>query len=142
LRKGRSDIRALSICQPWAHAVLHLGKDVENRPWRTHFRGTLLIQASLKVERNEALKLKFDPDSLPTDVIVGSVEVVDCVRGAKSRWATRGLWHRRSKALGRYLREETSAVGRARLGSPRFDCLLKLRGLTVLDNLAFGLSNA
>jgi len=40
--------RALSIRQPWAYAILHLGKDIENRPWRTNFRGPLLIHASLK----------------------------------------------------------------------------------------------
>ena len=88
-----NDLRAISVRQPWAHAILHLGKDVENRPMRTHFRGRILIQASLKVERGEAKKLKLDPDDLPTGVIVGSVEIVDCVRDSKSRWAYRGQWH-------------------------------------------------
>ena len=85
--------RALSIRQPWAHAILHLGKNVENRPWRTHYRGRILIQAALKVERDEALKLRLDPDELPTGVIVGSVEIIDCVRNSKSKWASRGQWH-------------------------------------------------
>ena len=70
-----------------------IGKDVENRPWRTRYRGRILIQASLKVERDEALKLTLDPDELPTGAIVGSVEIVDCVRNAKSKWANRGQWH-------------------------------------------------
>jgi hypothetical protein len=52
-----------------------------------------MIQASLKVEREEARKLKLDPDELPTGAIIGSVEIVDCVRNAKSKWATRGQWH-------------------------------------------------
>jgi hypothetical protein len=88
-----TDHRALSIRQPWAHAILRLRKDVENRPWRTHFRGSILIQASLKVERDEALKLKLDPDDLPIGALVGSVETIDCVRGAKSHWASRDQWH-------------------------------------------------
>ncbi len=88
-----ADHRALSVRQPWAYAILHLGKDVENRSWRTHFRGRLLIQVSLKVERAEALKLKLDPDDLPTGVLVGSVEIVDCIRNSKSRWAERRQWH-------------------------------------------------
>ena len=86
-------LRAISIRQPWAHAILHLGKNVENRPMRTHSRGRILIQASLKVEREEALRLRLDPDELPTGAIVGSVEIVDCVRNLKSRWADRGSWH-------------------------------------------------
>lgn len=87
------DQRALSVRQPWAYAILHLGKDVENRPWRTHYRGRILIQATLKIERDEAVKLKLDPDKLPTGAIIGSVEIVDCVRNSKSKWAIRGRWH-------------------------------------------------
>ncbi len=33
---------------------------------RTHYRGRILIQASLKVEREEARKLKLNPDELST----------------------------------------------------------------------------
>src|SRR5580704_15477971 len=85
--------RAISIRQPWAHSILHLGKDIENRPMRTHYRGRILIQASLKVEEDEARELKLDPDELSTGAIVGSVEIVDCIRGSKSKWANRGQWH-------------------------------------------------
>ena len=88
-----NDQRALSVRQPWAYAILHLGKDVENRPWRTHYRGRILIQAALKIEREEALKLKLSPGELPTGAIVGSVEIVDCVRNSKSKWAIGGQWH-------------------------------------------------
>jgi hypothetical protein len=85
--------RAISIRQPWAYAILHLGKDVENRPMRTHYRGRIFIQVSLKVEEDEARELKLDPDELSTGAIVGSVEIVDCIRGSKSKWANHGQWH-------------------------------------------------
>jgi hypothetical protein len=40
-------MRALSLWQPWAHAVVHLGKRVENRQWRgCSYRGPFLIHAS------------------------------------------------------------------------------------------------
>lgn len=39
-------MKALSVCQPWAHAILALGKNVENRSWPTSYRGPLLIHAS------------------------------------------------------------------------------------------------
>ena len=87
------DYKALSVRQPWAHAILHLGKDVENRPMRTHYRGVILIQASLKVEREKARKLNLDPETLPTGVLLGSVEIVGCVQDSESKWAIPGQWH-------------------------------------------------
>jgi hypothetical protein len=45
------------------------------------------------VDRDEATKRRLDADKLPTGVIVGSVEIVDCVRNARSKWAERGMWH-------------------------------------------------
>jgi hypothetical protein len=89
-------LRALSIRQPWAHAILHLGKDVENRPMLTKYRGRILIQASLTTtasERAAARKLLLDSDGLARGAIVGDVEIVDCVRNSKSKWAIRGNWH-------------------------------------------------
>jgi hypothetical protein len=84
---------ALSVRQPWAYAILHLGKDVENRPRRTYIRERILIQAGLKIERDKARELGLDPDDLTTGAIVGSVEIVDCVKNSKSKWAIPGQWH-------------------------------------------------
>lgn len=40
-------MKALSIRQPWAHAILHLGKRVENRDWAgCSYRGPILLHAS------------------------------------------------------------------------------------------------
>lgn len=44
---------ALSLRQPWANAVLYLGKVVENRRWNTHFRGEFFIHASKGMTRQE-----------------------------------------------------------------------------------------
>lgn len=38
--------KALSIRQPWAWAIIHAGKDVENRNWSTKFRGPVCIHAA------------------------------------------------------------------------------------------------
>lgn len=37
--------RALSIQQPWASLIVHGFKAVENRTWRSSFRGPILIHA-------------------------------------------------------------------------------------------------
>lgn len=39
--------KVLSLRQPWAHLVLHAGKNVENRKWNTKLRGAFFIHASL-----------------------------------------------------------------------------------------------
>jgi hypothetical protein len=39
-------VKALSLRQPWAHAVLRLGKTIENRRWNTTFRGRFLLHAA------------------------------------------------------------------------------------------------
>ncbi len=39
-------MKALSIRQPWAWAILHAGKDIENRDWYASFRGRFAIHAA------------------------------------------------------------------------------------------------
>jgi hypothetical protein len=36
-------MKALSIMQPWPDAIFFLGKDIENRTWYTHHRGSLAV---------------------------------------------------------------------------------------------------
>jgi hypothetical protein len=38
--------KALSLKQPWLDCVLFLGKGVENRTWRTNYRGPVVLHAS------------------------------------------------------------------------------------------------
>ncbi len=92
---NKRELRAISVRQPWAYAIMHRGKDIENKPMRTDYRGPILIHASLTVESREARKLKLDPDGLPTGVIIGVVEIFDCVRNGRlySKWAIPGWWH-------------------------------------------------
>ncbi|KVM92290.1 ASCH domain-containing protein [Burkholderia stagnalis] len=46
-------MKALSIRQPWAWLVAAVNKDIENRTWRTSYRGPLLIHASAGMTRQE-----------------------------------------------------------------------------------------
>lgn len=91
----------LSIRQPYAWLVVNGIKDIENRSWRTHHRGPILIHASqstaeLYLEVFEDLKKRTGvaaPDiDYPTGGIVGVAEIVDCVRTHKSVWKHRGQW--------------------------------------------------
>ncbi|ASS56848.1 ASCH domain-containing protein [Rhizobium leguminosarum] len=49
-------ILALSVRQPWAHAIVKGWKDIENRKWNTSQRGLVCIHASAFIRSN------FDSD--------------------------------------------------------------------------------
>ena len=86
-------MKALSIRAPWAWAIFHQGKNIENRSRRTHYRGPLVIQSSLTKDPKAIAWLrrhgfKF-PDAFPTGYLVGVVEVVDCLdKVPRSLWAS------------------------------------------------------
>src|SRR5262249_58763190 len=83
--------------QPWAYAILHLGKDIENRTWRSRFRGRVLLHASKTLDRAGLQSLRdagFNvPDDLPLGAYVGEVSITECrsVEASSSPWAL-GPW--------------------------------------------------
>lgn len=87
-------MKAISIQQPWAWAILNAGKDIENRDWRTNLRGRVLIYAGKKIDKpgydflyHKMGLLHVPPyKELKTGGIVGMVEIVDCVSDSDSRW--------------------------------------------------------
>jgi len=101
-------ILALSVRQPWAWAIIHAGKDIENRSWQAvnhglRQRGRIAIHASRGLGKEE---YKDSADSVrhicgrcPPAIellrggIIGSVEVVDVVNESESPWffGPRGL---------------------------------------------------
>lgn len=93
-------MKAISIRQPWAWLILNAGKDIENRTWRTNFRGKVAIHASKGMARDEYLIARAfayntglrialpEPEDLVRGAIVGTVEIVDCVSDSDSPWFT------------------------------------------------------
>lgn len=95
-------MKALAIRQPWAWCIVAGGKDIENRDWLTHYRGTVLIHASAGMTRREyedatysAKMAMFDNgetqyvpefDDLKRGGIIGQVDIVDCVTASASPW--------------------------------------------------------
>lgn len=93
---------ALSIRQPWAHCILHLGKPVENRTWSTTIRGSICIHAGKNMtlaEYRDALqtyretgagfdRLRAFPvhEELKLGGIVGVADIVGCVTDHPSAW--------------------------------------------------------
>jgi hypothetical protein len=102
-------IKALTIKNPWAHLIISGVKDIENRTWKTSYRGKLWIHVgnnnfSLKkigfenffteeqvdmIYNNGKSYIKELLDSEDTkSCIIGHVELVDCVlKHPSSIWA-------------------------------------------------------
>jgi len=89
------ELKVIVIRQPWAWLIVHGFKDIENRSWKTRYRGTLLIQASANLPARD--KLEEDcrsarrrgaklPEAFETGGIVGMVQLVDCVTSSRSKW--------------------------------------------------------
>lgn len=89
-------MKALSIKQPWAWAIIYAGKPVENRSWATRYRGPIVIHASKTFDHEGYKWIAQNEDilgcKLPhwheirTGGIVGKASIVDCVRSHSSNW--------------------------------------------------------
>ena len=96
-------MKALSVRAPWWWAILHLGKDIENRDWCTNFRGTVYLHAGKFWKPEEIVEdiddisfimgdktpKVFCPDGelrAGCGCIVGKVDIVGCVNKSDSRW--------------------------------------------------------
>ena len=85
-------MKALSIRQPWAWLIIHGGKDIENRTWKTKYRGPVLIHAGKKIDMAAYSRLADEGiglppiDELETGGIIGQVDIADCVNCSDSAW--------------------------------------------------------
>jgi hypothetical protein len=88
-------VKAISIRQPWAWLIIHGGKDIENRTWRTNILGRVLIHASKGMTMKEYEEVKAQlgdsvslppPEKLERGGIVGSVVITGCWRQSVSPW--------------------------------------------------------
>lgn len=109
--------RAISVRQPWTWAIIHGGKDVENRtrrdPWRKALGERIWVHAARTVEYDDFDLVRqisgqepIDPErrEIPLGVLIGSVVLRDvhhatqCAFRSESRdlcspWAQPDQWH-------------------------------------------------
>jgi hypothetical protein len=99
-------VKILTVRQPWAWAFFSAGKDVENRSRRTNYRGPLAIHVSRFSDWHEIAEDACSMYGLlrstvltraeleqSIGLIIGVVDVIDCVRDSPSRWAIPEQWH-------------------------------------------------
>src|SRR4051812_48552997 len=83
-------MRALTVRQPWAWAIFHAGKDIENRSWKNqHTIGTIAIHAASRTDPLELLPPRTRrpaTEELAIGAIVGVVDVVAVVERHRSKW--------------------------------------------------------
>ena len=87
--KEKMRMKALSIQQPWAWAIIHAGKDIENRTWPTYLTGPFYVHAGKKFDHagyhwlltnRSILRAEIPhPDNMLCGGIVGVSEIIDCV---------------------------------------------------------------
>ena len=99
-------MKVITIKQPWASLICEGIKDIENRTWKTNYRGRVLVHASANPDKQPYMLFNDDQadaiDNIIMDVlgyyqhtslIIGSVELVDCVQNYPSIWAEKGVWN-------------------------------------------------
>jgi hypothetical protein len=94
--------KCITVKQPWASLIVEGIMYIKNSTWKTNFRGRVLIHASLDTmldlsvltkEQYEYVCEHLEPlPTVPVDrydrgMIIGSVEIVDCVINHPSIWA-------------------------------------------------------
>jgi hypothetical protein len=92
--------RALTVVQPWAHAIVHLGKDIENRSWKppeTLIGKRFAIHAGCKCSAEALEDFLDDGYSFPDAPVLGAIIV-------RHRSLVEALGRCRSRtAAGRYV---------------------------------------
>jgi len=97
-------VKALTIRQPWAWAVVFAGKDVENRSWQTSYRGPLLIHAAKDNDPAGVARLLWtmaDPGAFgqpkatfeARSAIIGIVYLAEVLTDSPSPWAEPYRFH-------------------------------------------------
>jgi hypothetical protein len=85
---------ALSIKQPWAWLITNGHKDIENRVWKTNYRGLFMVHAGLSFDKEgyKWVRHYFPEIAMPSldefklGGLVGLANMVSCVTKSNSKW--------------------------------------------------------
>lgn len=89
-----TDVRALTIRQPWAALIAHGTKRVENRTWGTAWRGALLIHAAKSADPSPDGVARVDGADVRSSIVaVATLADIHVCGGECSPWAEPGRHH-------------------------------------------------
>lgn len=87
-------MKTLSIKDPWAWLICSKIKDVENRSWRTNYRGRILVHVPAVADKDSRLPLPYAlPENRVTSAIIGEVNIIDCRFNTSMIWGQDFCWH-------------------------------------------------
>src|SRR5580693_6930652 len=98
-------MKALTVRNPWAWAIVHAGKRIENRSRRTHFRGRFYIHAGVAVPHfRDLLNCETrlggvqgcpDANEFVYGALIATAELVDCYYSERmvGAWGEPQAWH-------------------------------------------------
>lgn len=78
-------MKALSLTQPWATLITDYGMNVENRTWRTNFRGFFAIHATKTYREDDFIYcrrnfgIKLNRDDVPYGAIIGFAKLIEVI---------------------------------------------------------------
>lgn len=107
---GGAAVKALTVKQPWATAIMFGLKQYETRSWRTPYRGRIAIHTSRRQPTREDMSVfGFDlrrrlPASFPRGVVLGTCVLEDVILCTR-RWTESLSWEERllgNFTFGRY----------------------------------------
>ena len=93
-------MKAITVRHPWAHAIVHMGENIENRSWSAAYRGPLLIHAASTLSAAEYggfaefVFARAKDHQVPSRAelcatlggFIGVVDLVDVVERSTSPW--------------------------------------------------------
>ncbi len=102
-------MKALTVKNPYAWLIASGIKDVENRSWKTNFRGRIYIHSAATHLSHKDTSLHFttnqwmslDPEIqnncllelFPKSSIIGEVDIVDCIKESGKVWGLENNFH-------------------------------------------------
>jgi hypothetical protein len=90
-------VKAFTVHRPWAWAICHAGKTIENRGRQTTHRGLVAVHAGLSEGSGRPWLTEHGfrpPQDLVGGHVVAVAQLADCTRDAPATiWAVPGLWH-------------------------------------------------
>ncbi|MFB4165009.1 2-oxoglutarate dehydrogenase E1 [Alteribacillus sp. JSM 102045] len=82
-------MKVLSMIQPWASLFVLREAKYETRSWRTHYRGSLAIHTSKKIDKDVSSHVAiqallgrhgYTKENLPTGMIIAVCKLINCLK--------------------------------------------------------------
>ena len=77
---GKTNMKALTIKEPWATLIIEGYKKFEFRSWKTNYRGKILIHSGLTLEKDMVDRFKDYNLNYNPGYIIGEAEISDCIK--------------------------------------------------------------